>query len=150
MATHVEIDIHIDRPPDEVFAFISNFANNPQWQKGMDSCTVTSDGEFGVGSTYDQVAHMANRQILSSFEVVEYDPGRKVKATTTKSTFPITFTRVVDADRGGSRVRAIIEGDATGIFKVLGPVMNLMVKRSINADYVRLKVLLEGRATNED
>ena len=63
----------------------------------MDSCTITSDGEFGVGSTYDQVAHMANKQILSSFEVIEYEPGRLVKATTTKSTFPITFTRIVDA-----------------------------------------------------
>jgi hypothetical protein len=116
----------------------------------MESCTVTSDGEFGVGSTYDQVAHMANRQILSSFEVVEYEPGRKVKATTTKSTFPITFTRIVDADGGGSRVRAIIEGDATGVFKVLGPIMNLMVKRSINADYARLTLLLEGRESNRD
>ncbi len=150
MATRVEVDIQIDRPTDEVFAYLSNFENNPRWQKGMDSCTITSDGEFGVGSTYDQVAHMANRQILSSFEVIEYQPGRRVKATTTKSSFPITFTRVVDPVDGGSRVRAIIEGDATGFFRLLNPVMNVMVKRSINADYGRLKNLLESRAHSPD
>ncbi len=143
MGTRVEVDIHIDRPSAEVFAFISNFENNPKWQNGMRSCTITSGGDFGVGSTYDQVAHMANREIFSSFEVIEYSPGRRVKATTTKSTFPITFTRVVDADQGGSRVRAIIEGDASGVYKLLSPIMNVMVKRSINADYARLKDLLE-------
>ena len=145
MPTRVEVDIQIDRPTDEVFAYLSNFENNPSWQKGMDSCTITSDGEFGVGSTYDQVAHMANRQILSSFEVIDYQPGRRVKATTTKSSFPITFTRVVDPHEGGSRVRAIIEGDATGFFKLLSPVINVMVRRSINADYERLKHLLESQ-----
>ena len=144
MATRVEIDITIDRSPGDVFEYLSTFANNPQWQKGMDSCTITSDGEFGVGSTYDQVAHMATKQILSSFEVIEYEPGRLVKATTTKSTFPITFTRIVDPAGDGSHVRAIIEGDASGVFKLLNPLMNIMVKRSITADYAKLKTLLEG------
>jgi uncharacterized membrane protein len=54
----VNVDVHItiDRPPDEVFAYIANFENNPRWQKGMQSCNFTSDGPLGVGSTYEQVA----------------------------------------------------------------------------------------------
>lgn len=145
MATRVEVDIQIDRPTEEVFAFLSNFENNPRWQKGMQSCIVTSTGDFGVGSTYDQVARMANREIVSSFEVIEYEPGRRVKATTTQSTFPITFTRVVDAERDGSRVRAIVEGDATGVYRLINPVLNMVVKRLVNRDYARLKQLLEAK-----
>ncbi len=44
-----------------------------------------------------------------------------VKATTLESTFPFTFTRMVEPFEGGSKVRAIIEGDPKGIFKIAEP-----------------------------
>jgi len=79
------------------------------------------------------------------FEVVEYEPGHRVKATTIEGTFPITFTRWVEAvDDDTTRVQAIIEGDSSGFFRFLEPVMAPLVGRSIQKDYERLKALLEG------
>jgi hypothetical protein len=46
----------IYRPTDEVFSFISDFANNPKCQSGMREATWTSEGPLGVGSRYEQVA----------------------------------------------------------------------------------------------
>lgn len=144
MATHVEVSIDIARPAHEVFEFMSDFTNNPRWQRGMKTCTITSDPPLGLGSTYDQVAEMAGREIVSSFEVVAYEPGRMVKATTTQSTFPITFTRMVEPTADGCRVSAVVEGDASGVFRLLAPVMPMMVRRSITRDYATLKELLEA------
>lgn len=144
MTTRVEVSVDIARPAAEVFAFVSDFTNNPRWQGGMKRCTITSEPPFGLGSTYDQVAEMAGREIVSSFEVIAYEPDRMVKATTTESTFPITFTRTVEPTTDGCRVSALIEGDATGIFRWLAPLMPIMVRRSIARDYATLKGLLEA------
>lgn len=139
----VNISIDIKREPADVFAFISNFENNPKWQNGMKSCKWTSEPPLRVGSTYDQEAGFLGRPIFSHFEVIVYESGKRVKATSPTGTFPITFDRMVEPTAAGTRVKAIIEGDSSGFFKILEPLMAPMVRRSIEADYARLKVLLE-------
>lgn len=134
--------VHIDRPPEEVFAYLSNFENNPQWQSGMVSAVWTSDGPLAVGSTYDQVAKFLGRKIESSFEVLEYESGRMVKATSTGGSFPITFTRRVEPSESGARVTAIITGEASGFFKIAEPMLQRMVQRSVTSDYQNLKLIL--------
>lgn len=139
----VETQVVVRRPGDEVFAYISNFENNPQWQSGQLEARITSEGPLRVGSTYDQVATFLGRRIVSSFEILEYEPGYLVKASSTAGSFPITFTRTVKPIEGGSEVRAVIEGDASGFFKLAEPLMARMVQRSVNADYQNLKRILE-------
>lgn len=139
------IDITIDRPATDVFAYLSDFERNPTWQNGMRSCRWITDPPMRIGSRYDQRARFAGRDIISVFEVVEYEPGHRVKATTVEGTFPITFTRWVEAvDDDTTRVRAIIEGDSSGFFRILEPLMAPMVRRSIRKDYERLETLLES------
>ena len=141
ITVHIEIDI--ERPPAEVFAFLSDFENNPLWQNGMKKCTWTSDSPLRVGSTYAQEASFLGRAIHSHFEVLAYEAGKMVKASSPTGTFPITFTRSVTPRGEGTRVSALIEGDAAGVFKIAEPLMAPMVRKSIEADYGRLKALLE-------
>ena len=67
----VETGVIVDRPSNEVFAFISNLENNPRWQAGMREAKVTSQGPLAVGSTYAQVASFLRRRVASTFEVIE-------------------------------------------------------------------------------
>lgn len=140
----VETIVHINRGSDEVFAFISNFENNPLWQSGQVEARFTSEGPLRVGSTYDQVAKFLGRRIESTFEVLAYEPGWKVKAASTSGSFPITFTRMVEARDGGAKVSAVIEGDASGFFKLAEPLLARMVQRSVDADYRNLKRIMES------
>ena len=141
----VETSVHINRPAGEVFAFIANFENNPLWQSGQVEARFTSEGPLRVGSTYDQVAKFLGRQIVSTFEVLEYEPGRMVKASSTAGSFPITFTRMVEPAGGGADVSAVVEGDSSGFFKVAEPLMARMVQRSVDADYQNLKRIMEQK-----
>lgn len=140
----VEVEVEIARPPEEVFAYITNFENNIHWQQGMRKITITSEGPLGVGSTYDQVARFLGRDIVSSFVVTEYEPNHHIRIKTTESSFPIEVIRGVEPIEGGTRVYAIIEGDSSGFFSVFERLMRWMVRRSIEGDYRRLKELLEA------
>lgn len=141
----VETTVQIERPSDEVFAYISNFENNPKWQSGQLEARFTSEGPLRVGSTYDQVAKFLGRKVVNTFEVLEYEPNRKVKASSISGSFPITFTRMVEPHDDGTEVTAIIEGDASGFFRLAEPLLARMVQRSVDADYQNLKRILETR-----
>lgn len=140
----VDVTVTIDRPATEVFDFIADMENNPRWQKGQRSCTWTSEPPLRVGSTYDQVARFGGREIRSSFEVTELDADR-IRIVSTAGTMPIDVTRTVAPEgRDACSVSAIVAGEPPKAMRLLGPVLKTMVRRSVTADYNRLKELLEA------
>jgi hypothetical protein len=141
----ITVGVDVARPANDAFAFVADVENNPRWQRGMRSCRWTSPPPHGVGATYDQTARFLGKDIVSSFRVVEHLPGRRVKITTTKSPFPITETRSVQP-LGDDRayISAIVEGDASGFFRIAAPLLRALVARSVRGDYARLKRLLES------
>ncbi|MFW2380445.1 MAG: SRPBCC family protein [Acidimicrobiales bacterium] len=137
-------EIAINRPAVEVFDVVADMGRNTEWQKGMKSCVWTSDGPIGVGSTYDQVAGFAGRPIVTSFEVSEFEPGRRIRIVSTKSTFPLDITREVEPiDDRSCRVIATVTGEPSGLLKLLDPITKHLVARSVRNDYRRLKKMLD-------
>lgn len=148
--TTVTASVEIDRPSGEVFDYIADMANNPAWQRGQERCTWTSEPPLRLGSTYDQEARFLGRRIVSSFEVTELEPGRRIRIVSTAGPMPIDVTRTVeplDGDR--CRVLAEVTGQPPGAFRFLGPLLDRMVERSVRGDYRRLKAQLEGASTSE-
>lgn len=145
MTIEVTSSVDIDRPADEVFAYLADWTNNPTWQQGMRSCVTTSEGPVGVGSTYRQEASMLGRAITSDFEVVAYEPDRVIRITTTSGSFPITVERRVEPRGAGAcTASAHVQGDPSGFFALATPVLRRMVDRSVRGDYRRLKQVLES------
>jgi uncharacterized membrane protein len=142
--TDITSSIEIDRPADEVFAFLADMANNPSWQKGQQRCAWTSPPPLAVGSTYDQEARFLGRTITSSFEVTELEPGRRIRIETVGGPMAIDVTRTAEPlTEKRSRVTARVRGSAPGPLRLLGPLLDRIVRRNVDADYRRLKSLLE-------
>lgn len=140
----VTSSIEINRPAGEVFDYVADMSNNTVWQKGQVRCTWTSDPPLTLGSTYDQEAKFLGKSIVSSFEVTEYEPGARIRVSTTGGTMSIDVTRTVTPiSDERCTVGAVVRGDAPGLMKVLGPILPVMVRSSVNKDYQQLKNLLE-------
>jgi carbon monoxide dehydrogenase subunit G len=141
MSVDFKHTIEIARPADHVFELLANPEQNPRWQAGMASCQITSEGTFGVGSTYAQQAHFMWKQIDTQFQVTDFQAGRSVSIESTVSTFPIQVTRSVEP-LGEDRcsVTAHIRGQPTGLLKLFSP----MVASSVRKDYAKLKTMLEA------
>jgi len=140
----VRAEVTVRRPPSEVFAYLADMANNPDWQKGMRTCRWTSEPPLRLGSTYDQVARFLGREIVSSFQVTEFEDGSLIRIRSTAG-MPLDITRRVEADgRGGSVVTAVVRGDASGVIRLADPLTRVIVGRSVRADYQRLKVSLDA------
>ena len=141
----VDVTVEIEAPLEDVFAYIIDFEKNPSWQQGMVSCTFTTPPPLAVGSQYQQVAQFMGRDVVSVFEVKKLIPNERVEFETIESTFPIQIVREVKEQGGSTVVHAIINGQPGGIIKLLSPFAKIMMRRSIEADYQRLKHLLESK-----
>jgi uncharacterized protein YndB with AHSA1/START domain len=139
-------EIVIERPPEEVFAFITDVGSNPQWQRGMREAHFTSGPPMRLGSTYAQVTSFLGRRIESRYEVIDLVPGRLITGSTTISPVPITFSRIVTPHKAGARVTAVVEGRPQGVFTLVSPIVRRLVAASLARDYANLKHLLEGRS----
>jgi len=65
------ISVHIDRPPDEVYAFASNPANLPKWATGLGSSIRRVNGEWIADSPMGKVKiRFAER---NRFGVLDHD-----------------------------------------------------------------------------
>lgn len=134
----------VARPAAELFDFVSDMANNPRWQSGMQTCEWTSPPPVGVGSTYDQVARFLGREIRTTFEVTAHEPGRLITIESRSGPLDLVITRTVAAvDDDTSRVDAVIQGTPRGPMRLLEPLLRGKVERDITADYRRLTELLE-------
>ena len=143
ISTSTSVDI--DRPAEEVFAFVAEFPNNP-WQRGMRACRWTSPPPHGGGSTYEQEARFLGKHVRNTFRVTAAEPPRRISFESTSGSFPIAVTRTVEAlGPGRSRFTEEVKGDARGFYRVAEPVLRMLVKGSIRRDFPRLKALLEGR-----
>lgn len=144
----VTVRIDVDRPPQEVFAYLEDAENNPKWIPNMRSCRWTTPAPVGIGSKYEQTSEFLGRQIHTSFEVTEHHPGRLVTIESRAgSSFPIKVTRIVQARAGGgSNVTEEVEGDPSGFYAIATPLLRAMVVRNIRRDYRNLKRVLESAA----
>lgn len=141
----------VSRPVGEVFAYFSDVSNNPQWQEGMVSCEWTSEPPIRLGSKYEQQARFAGRDVISTFKVTAFEPGRLIEINTVESTFPIKVVRtVITIDGSTCEVSAEISGGPErGFLKLIEPMMAKQAQKSINKDYDRLVEILQASASTD-
>jgi uncharacterized protein YndB with AHSA1/START domain len=133
----------IAAPPEAVWAVIADYSRGPEWQDNMKRVTWTSPEPHGVGSTFEQSARFMGRDFTASYEITEHDPPHVAAIQSTKSPFPTSVRRVIEAHDGGTRVTETASGGPGGGARLFSPMMRIMMERAISADYRRLKKLLE-------
>ncbi len=134
-------EILIDRARDEVFAFLADPENDPQWRSGVLDLTHVSGR--GVGARYAQgVKGPGGRRIPADIEITEFDPGQSIAFQTLTGPVRPRGRYLLSAAEGGTLVRFHLDADVRG-FKRL---MSSMVQRTMDNEVGqldRLKRVLE-------
>jgi hypothetical protein len=79
-------------------------------------------------------------------DVTELVPGRRLAMHAVRSPFPMDVTYELAPSGRGTRATIRIQGEARGMYGLLGPLTPVMVRRSVQADLRRLKRALEASA----
>jgi uncharacterized protein YndB with AHSA1/START domain len=140
------MSIVINRPLEEVFAFVSNPENNPKWVSMSDSVRLTSAGPIGVGTTFRSVVTILGRRIEGEVAFTEYEPNHSYAQKTTSGPIPVESQVTFERVDGGTRVTNHQVAEPGGFFKLAEPVLVRMIKRQFEADFANLKDLMEAHA----
>jgi uncharacterized protein YndB with AHSA1/START domain len=84
-----ETNVRIDRPVEEVFAYVSEPLNFPRWNWAVESMRKTSAGQEGVGSRYVMERELPTGHAINELNVVASEPPREfaIRATTGPTPF---------------------------------------------------------------
>jgi len=142
---NVEIPVNIDRPVEEVFAYLSDVARIPEWNHMVDE-VVPSESPLRVGSTTRLKMRLLGRRIEATQEVTELEINRRVVI---KTGAPISVTDTWTFESLGenrSRLTYGSVGETKGFFKLADPIVGRIVKKQLTAQLETFKELLEARA----
>ncbi|MGA7172332.1 MAG: SRPBCC family protein [Candidatus Dormiibacterota bacterium] len=139
-----EIASVIDRPPDEVFAYLVNVERYPDWNGNISSAKKTSEGPVGTGSTLEFVGKMLGRGFESSVVVTEYAANQRFATKTTSGPFYIEIDYKLEPADGKTALTYAVRGESKGFFKLAEPIIVRVTRKQFEADAESLKALVEG------
>jgi uncharacterized membrane protein len=138
-------EIVIERPVDDVFAYVTDPANAPEWQSGVLSTTKTSDEPMRTGVRWREVRTFLGRRVQATLEATEYEPAQLFALKTVSGTVAIEVRHLFEPFDGGTRIRVLAEGNPGGLGRLGGRFVRRAAERQLKRDFARLKELLEGR-----
>lgn len=139
-----ELSSHIERSPDEVFAFVSEPANNASWRSNVESTVWLDDGPMRIGRRGRQTARVLGRRMTVEAVIVEWDPPRSVRWRVVQGPATVDSWYRVEPEGTGSRVTGGAEGEMHGFFgRILNPLVAPVMKRQARGYLEKLKQILE-------
>ena len=141
----LEHDVVVERPVGEVFAYLGNPANIPEWQATAVSAHKDFEGETRPGVRWREVRKFLGRRIEQTVEAVAYEPEREFTLRVVGGPVPFRVRHLFEPTDGGTRITVQGEGEAAGFFKMGERLVARAVEKQFHNDFARLKAVLEAR-----
>lgn len=140
----IESNEWIDRPAEEVFAFVSDVRNDPQWHTDVLEAEYEAPGSPTTGATFRTRFKPFMGLSEGTGIVTVYEPPRRVVLTSQMGKFEPVLTLTVEPDGGGSRITRRLDMEPHGMLRIVAPFTGGMMRKR-NADFLtNLKRVLEA------
>lgn len=115
---------HIDRPPEEVFTFVTDPTNEPRWHTDVIEAKSLTTGVVHQGSRWRWLLSFMGRK-EQVMEVTRVEPNRfiELRGGEIMGLTP-TITYRIEPEDAGTRFTRRIEMETRGVGKVFSPILN--------------------------
>jgi uncharacterized membrane protein len=142
----IATSIEIARSPEDVFAYIADFPRHPEWQDGLVSVTVETQGPTRVGTRVVHRRKLGPRTVATTSEITAYDPPRVVRFRGIDGPIRAEGSQRVEPVGDGSRVSFEMELEGHGFGKLMLPMARKQAARQVATSHEKLKGILEDAA----
>ncbi|MBV9278984.1 MAG: SRPBCC family protein [Chloroflexi bacterium] len=139
-----EETVTIDRPIDEVFAYLSDVERRPEWVSSVLNTKQTSDGPIGLGATFSQEGKTFGKHVEVTWEITAYEPPHTIQQRMQYGPARMVMTATLEATNGGTTVTFVQEGETGGLLRLNDPLVARSLKKQLAADLATLKTLIES------
>jgi uncharacterized protein YndB with AHSA1/START domain len=138
-----ETSMRINRPIEDVFAYISDPRKFPRWNSAVQTVRKTSAGDSGVASTYLMERALPTGRAVNELKVVAREWPREFTIRTTAGPTPFLYRYVFSADNDETVVHLNAEVDLAGPAVLLPQLARRAVKKGVDDNFATLKQILE-------
>jgi carbon monoxide dehydrogenase subunit G len=136
----------IDRPIDEVFAFLAEGTNDPQFSPRVVEMAKTTDGAPGVGTRFASTVKDAGMTTKREFEYTEFQAPSRIRwAERSKNAVTASEGGYDLAPAGdGTRVTVFNVLEGHGVGKLVAPLALRAARKDADAFADRIKKAVEA------
>jgi uncharacterized membrane protein len=138
---NIEKSIVINKPVEQVFAYVSDGSKASSWQGGLEA---VENPTTEVGSHYTEVRKFVGREMRSVLEITAFEPNTLWASRVVKGPVPYNVSAKFAPQEGGTRLTLRLDGEPTGFFKMAEGMVKGQLEKSMEEDLSRVKGILEG------
>jgi hypothetical protein len=136
-------NITIDRVPEDVFDFVADLDNEPQFNPDVSNIVKTSDGPIGLGTVYEEDFKRVGHYV-TTIDVYERPAKLGFDARNRRTDAQVRFS-LAPSGAGATDVSCTIELTIKGPMRLMEPLMTPMIRKQITTTRgPMLKQALEG------
>ena len=147
MAGQFEGTVEIDRPVEEVFAFLANGENDPKFSPRVQEMAKTTDGPTAVGTVYKSTVKDAGMTTHREFRISEFVSPNRIRWTELSKNLVTAVEGGYDLEAipgGRTRLRVFNRLEGHGIGKVLVGLALSAARKDADAFARRIKAAVEA------
>jgi uncharacterized membrane protein len=134
-------EIEVARPPEEVYAYLADPANLPEWQGAVDE-VEWQGGQAAPGDRFRETRTFIGRRAVSDVAVTAAEPGLEFSIAASVGPVEIGARHLLEAaGESGTLVR--VEVEARRVPRLVAPVAGRAARKQAAEDLARLKATLE-------
>jgi uncharacterized membrane protein len=142
----VEESVEIDRPLQEVFNYVSDVGNYPEWMAHALEVRKDTPGPPQQSDSFVVAIKSVGRRFETPYERTSYEADRRYTDRAAGGPIPnqqwhSDFQEVP----GGTRFTRAVDVQSGGLLKLLQPLQKHAAERQLRKDLQTLKAVLEAR-----
>ena len=138
-----EVTLHLNRPVEQVFAFLMDYQNLRTWQSDLIENEKLTEGPWRVGTRFREIRRAGPSQSEIHGEMTDFEPNKRFSTKT--STKPeVTVSYSLEGENGGTRLNYKFVMLTSGMMRLLEPLMAGAIKKDTEQDFQKLKHILES------
>jgi carbon monoxide dehydrogenase subunit G len=136
----------IDRPIDEVFAFLAEGTNDPKFSPRVLEITKTTDGPPGVGTRFASTVKDAGMKTKREFEYIEFEAPTRIRWAERSKNLVTASEGGYDLvpDGNGTRLSVFNVLEGHGVGKLFAPLALSAARKDADAFAGRIKRAVEA------
>ena len=136
----------IDRPIEEVFAFLADGENDPMFSPRVLEIAKTTDGPPGVGTVYASTVKDAGMKTEREFQLTEFEPPTRIRWAEVSTNLVTASEGGYDLVREGTGTRVTIHNvlEGHGFGKLLAPLALRSARKGADEMAQAIKAAVEA------
>jgi uncharacterized protein YndB with AHSA1/START domain len=122
----------IERPVEEVYDYLANLDNEPQWNPDASNVVRTSPGPIGLGTVWEEDFRRVGHYV-TTIDAYERPSVLSFDARNQRTDAHVRFELAPDGG-GATNVSCVVELTMKGGMRILEPLLSSMIRSRIERD----------------